>query len=252
MNRVALITGAAQGIGMAAVERLADDGFDVALFDLPGSDLTQAIRAAGERGRRALEIRGDVASEADWIRGVAMVLDHFGRLDALINNAGISGPVGPFSDYAVEDFDRVHAVNTRGVFLGMKHCQAMLRLSGGAIVNIASISGLSGGRNTLGYTASKHAVVGMTKQVANELAAEGVRVNAVCPAPTATEMMRALAVQRRPDDPDGYETEFAKFIPMQRYGAPREIADAIAFLAGPQASFITGIALPVDGGACAR
>lgn len=252
MSRVALITGAAQGIGMAAVERLAEDGFDLALFDLPGSDLAPAIRAAEQRGRKALEIRGDVALEADWICGVTMVLDHFGRLDALINNAGISGPVRPFSDYTVDDFDRVHAVNTRGVFLGMKHCQAMLRESSGAIVNIASISGLGGGRNTLGYTASKHAVIGMTKQVANELAAQGVRVNAVCPAPTATEMMRALAIQRRPDDPDSFEAEFARFIPMQRYGAPREIADAIAFLAGPQASFITGIALPVDGGACAR
>jgi NAD(P)-dependent dehydrogenase (short-subunit alcohol dehydrogenase family) len=134
----------------------------------------------------------------------------------------------------------------------MKHCAPLLAKTKGAIVNVGSISGLTGGANTIAYTASKHAVTGMTMLAANELAARGVRVNAVCPAPTATDMMRALEQRYKPEDPAAFHREFAKFIPMGRYGEPGEIADAIVFLASPQAAFITGAILPVDGGATAR
>ncbi len=251
-RRAALVTGAARGIGLAAAEALSRVGADILLFDLPGSPLREAAAAVAAQGGRAVVFEGDVSAEADWRAAVARCLEAFGRLDILVNNAGVSGPIGPLVDCSVEAFDQVQAVNVRGVFLGMKHAAAALAERGGSIVNVSSISGLGGGRNTVAYTASKHAVVGLTKLAAMEFAPRGVRVNAVCPAPTTTDMTLALARHMRPDDPDSFAEDFAKFIPLGRYGEPPEIAEAIVFLAGPAASFITGVALPVDGGACAR
>ncbi len=251
-RRVALVTGAARGIGLATANALARSGVDIVLVDLPSSPLGGAATLVSAHVGRAVVFEGDVSSEQDWEAAIARCREAFGRLDILINNAGVSGPIGPLVDCSVEAFDRVQAVNTRGVFLGMKHAAASLIERRGAIVNVSSISGLGGGRNTIAYTASKHAVVGMTKLAAMEFAGTGVRVNAVCPAPTSTDMTLALARQMRPDDPDSFPEDFAKFIPLGRYGEPPEIADAIVFLASDAASFITGVALPVDGGACAR
>jgi NAD(P)-dependent dehydrogenase (short-subunit alcohol dehydrogenase family) len=251
-GRVALVTGAAKGIGLSAAAALARAGADVALFDLPGADLAAAAAAVSAEGRRSVSIGGDVSRETDWARALDATLAAFGRLDLLVNNAGISGPIGPLVDCSVEAFDQVHAVNTRGVFLGIRTCAEALFETRGAIVNVSSISGIGGGRNTVAYTASKHAVIGMTKLAAMEFAERGVRVNAVCPAPIVTDMTAALANQYRPDDPEEFAREFAKGIPLGRYGQPSEVADAIVFLAGDAASFITGAALPVDGGIRAR
>jgi NAD(P)-dependent dehydrogenase (short-subunit alcohol dehydrogenase family) len=130
----------------------------------------------------------------------------------------------------------------------MKYAAQAMHISGGAIVNIASVSGLSGSRNIIAYIASKHAVIGMTKNAALELATHRIRVNAVCPAPTATDMVRRLEQTLAPDNPQAVRQRLQEGIPLQRYGEPHEIAAAVAFLAGPQASFITGTALTVDGG----
>jgi NAD(P)-dependent dehydrogenase (short-subunit alcohol dehydrogenase family) len=247
-DRVVLVSGASRGIGLAVVERVCAAGGHVAALDLPGTPLTDVVALAEAAGRRCIAIEADVTLEADWLRAMDSVAESFGVLHVLVNNAGVSGPIGPLWDCPAEHFEQVLKVNTLGVFLGMKTAKALLAETRGVIVNIGSVSGLGGGRNTAAYTASKHAVSGLTQLGAVEFAELGVRVNAVCPAPTNTDMMVALANHMAPEDPAAFHERFVRIIPMGRYGEPSEIADAVVFLAGDGASFITGALLPVDGG----
>jgi 3alpha(or 20beta)-hydroxysteroid dehydrogenase len=250
--RVALVTGGAQGIGEAIAERLARDGFDICVFDLPSASLASVRQHVEAHGRTFVSIGGSVDDNSVWQRAIASIKDQFGRLDVLVNNAGVSGYLGALTDYPEDEFDRVMAINAKGVFLGLKHCLPMLRETKGNVVNISSVSGLGGGAGIFGYTASKHAVVGMTLTAANEYASSGVRVNAVCPAPIDTDMMDSLARARMPDDPDAFARDFKKYLPMGRYGEPEEVANVVAFLAGPEASFVTGAIIPVDGGSMTK
>ena len=243
-NRVALVTGAARGIGLAVVRQLAAGGACVVGWDQTDADWTDAAQAAGASW---LAFNGDVGSADDWERALRATQSRFGRLDILVNNAGVSGDIGPLADYSDAMFDHVMRVNARGVYLGLKHAARAMHANGGAIVNLSSVSGLGGGRYTVAYTASKHAVIGMTKLAAAELATRNIRVNAVCPAPTATEMMFEMERTQSPADPDIVRRAMTRIIPLGRYGEPDEIAAAVCFLASDAASFISGVALPVDG-----
>ena len=247
-GRVAIVTGAARGIGLAAVERLCAGGASVLAFDRPDADFSAAL-AAG----RVASFGGDVVNAVDWQGAIAQALTLGERIDILFNNAGISGAIANALDYPEEEFDRVMAVNVKGVFLGLKHVgQHMLANGKGVIVNTSSVSGFGGSGNIFAYATSKFAVNGMTKSAAVALAPHGVRVLALCPSPTATEMMFQLERRLSPDDPEAARPQLAQGIPMNRYGTPAEVAEVLAFLVSDAAAFMTGALVPVDGGTLAK
>ena len=252
-GKVVAVTGAAGGIGRAAALRFAAEGASVVAVDLPGAALTETVRLVAEAGGVALAVPADVTDEAQVQAYVAAAVDAFGGLDALINNAGIEGAVMPLVDYPVDQFDRVLAVNVRGVWLGMKHAApAIAARGGGAIVNTSSVAGLGGTPGIVAYGASKHAVVGLTKTAAVELAPLKVRVNAVCPSPVETRMMRSLELGMSPDAPQAAHDAIAAAIPLGRYGEPDDVVALMCFLCSDDAVFLTGTAIPIDGGMKAR
>jgi NAD(P)-dependent dehydrogenase (short-subunit alcohol dehydrogenase family) len=247
-GRVALVTGATQGIGLASAALLAGAGADILALDLPNLDwqpLEQAVEACG---KRLVKVEGDVADEATWAVLAEATGEHFGRIDVLFNNAGVSGPPSPLWDYPLDAFDRVMRINCRGVFLGLQHAAALMAGGPGSIINTSSVSGLGGGRSLIAYNASKHAVIGMTKVGAVELAEKGIRVNAICPAMTETAMMQSLEVGKSLDQVAAIRGHFEAMIPLGRYAQPAEMAAVVLFLASDAASFVTGAAIPVDGG----
>ncbi|BCJ29692.1 SDR family NAD(P)-dependent oxidoreductase [Actinocatenispora sera] len=240
--RVAVVTGAAQGIGRQIAEQLASEGYALALTDLrePTDTLTAVLR----HGVEAIAVTGDVADEASVARLADGVADRYGRVDVLVNNAGIS-LLEPAETTSVEQWRRVLAVNLTGPFLT---CQAfgrpMLAAGSGAIVNIASIAGLHAVSDRAAYNTSKHGLVGLTRTLAAEWGGRGVRVNAVCPGWVKTEMDAADQAS------GGYtDDDIEQRVPMGRFAVPGDIATAVAFLADPERSgFVNGVALPVDGG----
>ena len=253
-GRVAIVTGAARGIGLAALRRLVADGASVLAFDRHGADFSDALAAATDV-ERVVSHGGDVSREDDWTNAVAAAIALTGKIDILFNNAGISGGFETMLDYPPEVFDEVMAVNVRGVFLGMQQVGRVMRDRGsGVIVNVSSVSGFGGGAggSIFAYVASKFAVNGMTKAAAMTLARSGVRVLAICPCPTETEMMFQVERKYSPDDPAAARPGLSQGIPMGRYGKPEEIADVLAFLVSDQAAFMTGALVPVDGGVLAR
>lgn len=247
-GKVAVITGGGNGIGRATVLRFLQEGARVVVADLneqTGSETLALAKQAGAEAR-ARFIRTDVAREADVAAAVALATSAFGRLDVMFNNAGVAGAFGPITDITEEDWDYTFDVLVKGVFFGMKHATRALKAqgSGGVIVSTASIAGLSGGDGPQAYSASKAAVINLTRAVAVELAPLRIRVNAICPGGILTPLLHR-------GNADAMRPVLEKFQPWPEAGQPEHIAGAALYLASDDATFVTGEALVVDGGALA-
>lgn len=246
-GRVALVTGAAAGIGRATALAFARQGLKVVVADLDETGGQACVEAILEAGGEALFVRCDVTRD-DQVRGMLeQTIEAYGRLDYAFNNAGIEIEQGKLAEGSEAEFDAIMGVNVKGVWLCMKHqLPAMLAQGGGVIVNTASVAGLGAAPKMSIYSASKHAVIGLTKSAAIEYAKKGVRVNAVCPAVIDTDMFR------RAYEADPRKAEFAAAMhPVGRIGKVEEIAAAVLYLCSDEAAFTTGHALAVDGGATA-
>ena len=251
-NKVVVVTGASIGIGRHAVECFAKQGANVVMIARREEPLRQAAEEMGLQEGKYLIVTGDVQEEAVVQEFVNRTVEAFGRIDIFVNNAGIEGTIAPIVDYPVDIFDAVVAINLRGCFLGLKYVlQVMQEQKSGVIVNLSSIGGLRGMPGTSAYVSTKYAIIGLTKTAAIENAAFNIRVNAVCPSPVNTRMMRSIEAGGNADDPESMKDLYTSMIPMGRYAETEDIVNAILFLASDQASFVTGTTLTVDGGMCA-
>ena len=247
-NKVALITGAAAGIGFASAEAFANAGASVVLADIDGAAAKEAAGKLTAAGHKALGLRCDVADEDEVAAMIRAAVAAFGRIDAAFNNAGVHVVRADTADVEGRDFDRIIAINLRGVFNCMKHeLRQMLQQGSGAIVNCSSQSGLVGIAGLGAYTASKHGVIGLTKAAALEYAAKGIRINAVCPGTTETPLVQGL-MKTEPGRLDAVIRD----IPLGRMGRPEEIASAVLWLCSDGAGFMIGQTVMPDGGYCAR
>ena len=248
-GKVALITGAANGIGRATALAFAARGAKVMVVD---RDAAGAERTAGtiqQQGGQARFHVADVTKSADVQAYVKATLDAFGSIDCFFNNAGIEGKVAPVAEYDEAMFDQVIGINVKGVFLGLRHVlPVMLKQKSGAVVNTASVAGLVATPGMSAYVASKHAVIGLTKAAAGEVARSGVRVNAVCPGPIDTRMIHSLESQLNPADPASVAARYQASLPIGRYGTAEEVANVVLFLCSDLASNVTGAQYVVDGG----
>lgn len=247
-GKVSLITGAGSGIGRSTAILFAKEGSKVVVADYAVEGGKKTVDLIKKDGGEAIFVEADVSKSADVQKAIANTVDKYGKLDVLYNNAGIAGAMAPIAESTEENFDKVISINLRGVFLGMKYGIAqMLKQGGGVIISTASVAGLIGFPNITAYCASKGGVVQLTKTAALEYATNNIRINCVCPGVIWTPMVDALT--------GGTEEGKAAFTatePVGRMGKPEEIAQAVLFLASDDASFVTGIPFPVDGGYTAQ
>lgn len=248
-GKVALITGAGNGIGRATAVAFAAHGAKVVIVDHDHAAGEATLGILRQQGGDSIFVHADVTQSADVQNYVKVALDRYGAIDCFHNNAGIEGSVAPTHQYDEVMFDRVMAVNVRGVFLGLRHVLPVMIAQGrGAVVNTSSIAGLTASPGMPAYVASKHAVIGLTKTAAGEVGRAGIRVNAVCPGPIDTRMIHALEAALNPDDPDAVGARYQGNIPLGRYGTAEEVANVVLFLSSDLASNITGAHYTVDGG----
>ena len=252
-GKVAVITGATGGIGSAAARIFADEGARVALVDLDEGSLRDVAESIGED--KASYTVADVTQPNQTQAYVNDAVKRWGGVDILLANAGVEGTLSPITDYPVEEFDRVMAINVRGVWLGIKYVVPVMReRGGGSIVITSSTAGIGGSPEMSAYNTSKHAVIGLMRCAAMEGAPDGIRVNTVNPAPIETRMMRSIEEMRVAAMDDSRVTvevakqSFADRIPLQRYGDPEEVAKLMLFLSSDDSSFCTGGVYMVDGG----
>jgi NAD(P)-dependent dehydrogenase (short-subunit alcohol dehydrogenase family) len=249
-GKVAVITGGANGIGQAVARGFASRGARGVLVvdrDAAAGEATAAELRAG--GIDAVFTAADVTSSRDVQAYVKLAVDRWGRIDCFHNNAGIEGRIATTAEYDEAVFDSVIAVNVKGVFLGLRHVlPVMIAQGGGSVVNTASVAGLVGTPGMPAYVASKHAVMGLTKVAAGEVGAQGIRVNAVCPGPIDTRMVRDIAKQVSPNNPEAVAARYAGSIPLRRYGTAEEVANVVLFLCSDLAGNVTGAQYVVDGG----
>ena len=244
-SKVAIITGAASGMGWATVHRFIKEGAAVVGFDLNeenGAALSASVAEAGSSSRFRF-VAGDVAEEEDIVRVVRTTLDAFVRVDVMFNNAGVGGAFGPLVETEVDHWDQTFAINTRGVFLGTKHAaKAMIAQGdGGAIISTASVAGVTGGSGPTAYSAAKAAVINFTKNAALELAPHRIRVNAICPGMVFTPLMHRGRLEQA-------EETMKRIQPWPERGESEDIANAALYLASDESRFVTGEAHVVDGG----
>ncbi|MFF1566945.1 SDR family NAD(P)-dependent oxidoreductase [Streptomyces sp. NPDC058293] len=247
-GQVAFVTGASSGMGLATARALAEAGAAVGLADIDENAVRKAAKELTDAGHQALALVCDVTEESEVAAAVDRTVQTFGSLDMAYNNAGIMPPPTDAADESAEQFDRVQNINLRGIWASMKHELRHMRDQGsGAIVNCSSLGGLVGNPGRAAYHATKHGVIGLTKSAALEYGPRGVRINSVCPGTIATPMVDAM-IDGGELDRDQAEAGQA----IERLGTAEEIAQAVLWLCSDGASYVTGIALPVDGGYTAQ
>jgi NAD(P)-dependent dehydrogenase (short-subunit alcohol dehydrogenase family) len=248
-GKVAVVTGAGNGIGRAAALAFAGAGAKVLAVDRDATGAETTAATARQCGGEVKAHAADVTQAADVEGYVRAAIGAYGRVDCFFNNAGIICKVGPIAEYDIADYDQVMAINVRGVFLGLRYVlPVMLKQGTGAVVNTASVAGLVGTPGMAPYVASKHAVIGLTKAAAGEVVRSGVRVNAVCPGPIDTEMMRRVEAQVDPTDPAAVGRRYRAGLPSGRYGTAEEVANTVLFLCSDFAGNINGAQYVIDGG----
>jgi NAD(P)-dependent dehydrogenase (short-subunit alcohol dehydrogenase family) len=243
---VALVTGAASGLGLATARAFAEAGASVVLADWHETAVREAADTLAREGHTTLAMQCDVSDDGQVEAMVARTVGAFGRLDVAYNNAGVQNVLAETADSPRDDYDRVMAINLRGVWSCMKFELQQMRAQGnGAIVNCSSLGGLVGGARRGTYHASKHAVLGLTKSAALEYATRGIRVNAICPGMIQTPMADQMIAEGQGAE---LEAMLKTYVPMGRFGRPEEIADAVLWLCSSAASYVTGQSISVDGG----